>query len=364
MMTSCTRSRASSLVSRCATCVLAVAGEMYSRSAISALDMPVATRRSTSDSRSVSSWATRSVAVAGGARADWGAEGVAIAPAAAAPAGPRAGAGVLANSPISRRVMLGASSASPAATTRMAVSKSAGSVSLSRNPLAPARSAANTYSSRSKVVRMITRTPAVSGAVVIRRVASMPSRSGIRTSIKTMSGLTARATSTASAPLAASPTTENPGVAAMMPQNPTRTSAWSSATATEIVTSARRPGPGAVSGGRGAQERQRGVHLEAAARQRAGGEVAAAQVRPLTHADDAVPGADDRHAEGTGAGRAEHQGAAAVIGHPDVQGFLAVVEADHAVGAAARVLDHVGERLLDDPVRRQVDASGHRPNLP
>ncbi len=40
--------------------------------------------------------------------------------------------------------MLGAKSASPAATTRIAVISSAGSVSLSRKPLAPARSAANT----------------------------------------------------------------------------------------------------------------------------------------------------------------------------------------------------------------------------
>ena len=144
--------------------------------------------------------------------------------------------GIRANSLISRRVMLGASRASPAATTRIAVIRSAGRVSLSRKPLAPARSAPNTYSSRSKVVRMITRAPADSGAAVIWRVASMPSSTGIRTSISTTSGWAARATATASAPLAASPTTVSPSVAAMIPQNPTRTSAWSSATATEIVT--------------------------------------------------------------------------------------------------------------------------------
>ncbi len=121
--------------------------------------------------------------------------------------------------------MLGASSASPAATTRMAVMRSSGSVSLSRNPLAPARSAPNTYSSRSKVVRMMTRTPQDSAAEVICLVASMPLSTGIRTSISRMSGLADRATATASAPLAASPTTASPGVAATMPQNPTRTRA-------------------------------------------------------------------------------------------------------------------------------------------
>ena len=42
----------------------------------------------------------------------------------------------------------GESSASPCATTSMAWSRSAGSVSLRRKPLAPARSASKTYSSR------------------------------------------------------------------------------------------------------------------------------------------------------------------------------------------------------------------------
>ena len=70
---------------------------------------------------------------------------------------------------------------------------------------------------------------------VIRRVASMPSMTGIRTSIKMTSGLVRRAASTASAPLPASPTTAKPGVAAIIPQKPTRTRAWSSATTTRRV---------------------------------------------------------------------------------------------------------------------------------
>lgn len=52
------------------------------------------------------------------------------------------------NSPIRRRVMDGDSSASPRAATRTAWRSSTGSVSLSRNPAAPARSASKTYSSR------------------------------------------------------------------------------------------------------------------------------------------------------------------------------------------------------------------------
>ena len=52
----------------------------------------------------------------------------------------------------------GASRASPAATTRTAATRSSRGRSLSRNPLAPARRASNTYSSRSKVVRISTRT--------------------------------------------------------------------------------------------------------------------------------------------------------------------------------------------------------------
>ena len=54
MITSWMRSRASSLVSRWATWVLAVAGLIVSRSAISALDRPRATIARTSCSRSVS----------------------------------------------------------------------------------------------------------------------------------------------------------------------------------------------------------------------------------------------------------------------------------------------------------------------
>jgi hypothetical protein len=55
---------------------------------------------------------------------------------------PRAGRGARANSAMSLRVTDGASSASPAAATRTASSSRSAGASLSRNPLAPRRSAA------------------------------------------------------------------------------------------------------------------------------------------------------------------------------------------------------------------------------
>ena len=107
----------------------------------------------------------------------------------------------------------------------IAAIRSAGWVLLSRKPLAPARSAEYTYSSRSKVVRISTRVPAAPSGPVICRVASMPSMTGIRTSIRTTSGRARRASATASVPVLASPTTVKPSVAPTMPQNPARTRA-------------------------------------------------------------------------------------------------------------------------------------------
>ena len=72
---------------------------------------------------------------------------------------------------MSRRVTLGDSSESPAATTLTARTSSTGSVSLMRKPLAPARRASTMYSSSSKVVRISTRTASRAGSSAIRRVA-------------------------------------------------------------------------------------------------------------------------------------------------------------------------------------------------
>src|SRR5580700_6354872 len=105
--------------------VLAVSGLMNRAAPISSLLMPAATRASTSRSRSVSTDSTE-------ASTGW--------------AGPR-----LAMLEISVRVTLGDSRASPRATTRMALMRSSGSVSLTRKPLAPARIASKTYSSAAQL---------------------------------------------------------------------------------------------------------------------------------------------------------------------------------------------------------------------
>ena len=112
--TACARSRRPSFWSTRPTWVFTVVSATKSSRAISWFDKPRAMHTSTSRSRSVSS----SSAAGGGG-----------------------GSGRRANSSTSLRVTEGASSASPAATTRTAATNSSGGRSFSRNPLAPARSA-------------------------------------------------------------------------------------------------------------------------------------------------------------------------------------------------------------------------------
>ena len=81
----------------------------------------------------------------------------------------------------------------------MAYRSSSGGADFSRKPLAPARSAANAYSSRSNVVSMGTR--GRSPALQISRVAATPSSPGIRTSITMTSAGHSRASRTAAAPV-------------------------------------------------------------------------------------------------------------------------------------------------------------------
>ena len=70
------------------------------------------------------------------------------------------------------------------------------------------------------------------------RVASMPSMTGICTSISTTSGRSARACSRAIAPLAASPTTSRSGSTESIIRKPERTRCWSSTMSTRNVGSA------------------------------------------------------------------------------------------------------------------------------
>jgi hypothetical protein len=254
------------------TWVLTVSSVTTRRAAISALDRPAATSRSTSVSRGVS---VRSAA-----------EGAAPLP---APSAAECGR-VRANSLISRLVTPGASRASPEATTRTPSNSRSAVTSLSRKPLAPARSASNTYSSRSNVVKISTRGawPPSSASC---RVASMPSVPGILTSISTTSGRADRQTRTASAPSAAVPSTVKSGWVSSSAAKPARTTSWSSATTIPITSLPLMSGPVSCHvrswhlrlGG------QHGLDQEPAARRGAGAERPADGGGPLAHAEQPVP---------------------------------------------------------------------------
>ncbi len=104
----------------------------------------------------------------------------------------------------------------------------------------------------------VERTGEVEAAPLLRAVASSPSSSGMRTSIKTARrDRCARAASRASRPLAASPTTSMSPSASSIIRRPSRTRSWSSASTTRITR-------------RGRPERQPGADREAATGPRAG----------------------------------------------------------------------------------------------
>ncbi len=182
-----------------------------SSAAISAFDSPRATSFSTSSSRSVSAFSA-----CGGASSPEGS--------------------LVAYMSSSRRVIDGASIAAPSATTRIACTSSSAGTSFSRKPLAPARSASTTYSSRSKVVSTSTLAGPSRPGPAIRRVASTPSIRGIRMSISTTSGCSARTWSSACWPSPASPTTTRSDSASRIIRKPVRSSGWSSTSSTRIVT--------------------------------------------------------------------------------------------------------------------------------
>src|SRR6266508_328885 len=79
-------------------------------------------------------------------------------------------------------------------------------------------------------------TPVLGWVSRIFRAASSPSISGIRMSTRAMSGSSLMTRSTSSCPLAASPTTSIPSAMSRYRRSPWRTSEWSSAIATRIVT--------------------------------------------------------------------------------------------------------------------------------
>ena len=160
---------------------------------------------------------------------------------------------------------------------------------------------------------------------------------GIRMSIRTTSGFSRRASSTASAPVAASPTEVRSGAVSTRMRKLPRTRAWSSATSTRIVMP------------RCPRQREPGGDPEAASRQRRGPELPAVHADPLPHSDDAVAGA--------GLAAAAGSRPLAAVGHLERQRVLLVGDG-HPAAVRCRVLDHVGDRLLDHPVRGQVQPGG------
>src|SRR5699024_948543 len=194
------------------TCALTVASRIPRSRPASALELPWAMATRTERSRSLSTDSRCSAHLR--------------------PSAEPAGAGSAKRSNI-RLVTLGASMALPSWTVRTAEIRSRGGVSLSKKPTAPARSAACTYSSRSKVVSRTTR--GASGSAVSRLAAVIPSVPGMRMSSRITSGERSSASRTASSPSSPSPTTSMSGAASRIMRNPDLTRVSSSIRSVRIT---------------------------------------------------------------------------------------------------------------------------------
>ena len=160
-------------------------------------------------------------------------------------------------------------------------------------------------------------------------VAAMPSRSGMRTSMRTTSGLSAWAWWIAARPSPASPTTS---IALSVESTAFRPARMRSSSSTRSTRPAARSCSVAVG--------QVSTNPEGAvARSRL--QAPSEQSRPLAHPDEAV------------AGSAGSQRRPGRVAHADLE--RARPEADLDVGASLAVPGGVGERLLEDPVRRLVE---------
>src|SRR5690606_35385884 len=242
----------------------------------------------------------------------------------------------------------------------IAASISSGGASLSRKPLAPARIAASTYSSRSKVVRTITR--GSSPAAVRRSVAPIPSMRGMRMSMRTTSTSPARAAgriaSSASWPSSDSITASRSGWESITMRKPARTSFWSSTRAMRITgnlqvrAAAAWHGPGARRRGAARScrwgQRQRGTDPEPAAGARADRECATEHHRAFAHPEQSVP------ADGVLVAQV-CCGAAPVVGDLEGQRGVGPLYEERHGRVGPRVLHDVGEGLLADAVRREPD---------
>src|SRR3990172_596936 len=170
--------------------------------------------------------------------------------------------------------------------------------------------------------------------------AASPSISGMEMSMTMTSGVRLRASSTASRPLEASPTTSISGSMSRRARSPERSTAWSSARRTRIfsVTVAL---PAAA-------PRQRGLHRDtrAPARSRLNSHPSSDEGQPPLPPEQAEPGA-------AGTLRGLHVEPAAVVLDDETQGAAATGQAGLHLRCAG-MLGDVGQRLLDDPVEHQL----------
>ena len=178
----------------------------------------------------------------------------------------------------------------------------------------------------------------MSSAARMRRVAWSPSSSGMRMSIRTTVGSKRAALSTASSPLLASATTSMSSSPASSMRKPARTIDWSSATSTRIVIAD------------SSLEWEARAEDEPAPGRRSCAHLTAVDLDALADADEPVPEAVGRRAAQT------------VVAYLDLE-LIRPVADGHVRVAGARVLEGVGQALLNDAVGREVDPPRERERL-
>src|SRR4051794_26098437 len=193
---------------------------------------------------------------------------------------------------------------------------------------------------------------------MMRRVASMPSSSGMRMSMSTTSGSRSSAIVTAWAPSEASPTTSRSSSASRIILNPARTSAWSSAIRMRTVISGVSSGKAERGYPRSGMlrppiESDPGADLEAAAGAPARVQVAAEDAHALAHADEAVASAAQAPGRSaSGSAIADAQPA------PEVRAERVGDDEGREVGPDERRIRLVAE-LLHGGERREDQAGGN-----